>query len=64
MSQFASIRRAWPHVLIALVALAADAPAFASNGIAIPDPSAATLLALGVLGLIIGRQSGRRPPRD
>jgi len=64
MSQFASIRRAWPHVLIALVALAADAPAFASNAIAIPDPSAATLLALGVLGLIIGRQSGRRPPRD
>jgi hypothetical protein len=36
----------------------------ASNGISIPDPSAATRLALGVLGLIIGRQGGRRPPKD
>lgn len=51
-------------MLIALLALAADAPAFASNGVSIPDPSAATLLALGMLGLIIGRQGGRRPPQD
>jgi hypothetical protein len=51
-------------MLIALLALAADAPAMASNGVSIPDPSAATLLALGVLGLIIGRQGGRRPPKD
>lgn len=64
MSHFASILRAWPHLLIALLALAADSPALASNGISIPDPSAATLLALGVLGLVIGRQGGRRPPRD
>jgi hypothetical protein len=64
MSQITTIRRAWPHMLIALLALAADAPAMASNGISIPDPSAATLLALGVLGLIIGRQGGRRPPKD
>jgi len=64
MSQIATIRRAWPHALIALLALMADAPAMASNGIAIPDPSGLTLLALGVAGLIIGRQSGRRPPRD
>ncbi|MEA3264210.1 MAG: hypothetical protein U9R07_12090 [Pseudomonadota bacterium] len=64
MSQFTTIRRSWPHLLIALLALAADAPALASNGISIPDPSGLTLLALGVAGLIIGRQSGRRPPRD
>ncbi|MFN9579197.1 MAG: hypothetical protein ACK56H_03805 [Novosphingobium sp.] len=64
MSQITTIRRAWPHMLIALLALAADAPALASNGIAIPDPSVATLLALGVLGLILGRQGGRRPPKD
>ena len=64
MSQITTIRRAWPHMLIALLALMADAPALASNGVSIPDPSAATLLALGVLGLIIGRQGGRRPPKD
>lgn len=51
-------------MLIALLALAADAPAIAGNGISVPDPSAATLLAIGVLGLIIGRQGGRRPPSE
>lgn len=64
MSQITSLRRSWPHVLIALLALLADAPAFASNGVSIPDPSGLTLLALGVAGLIIGRQGGRRPPKD
>jgi hypothetical protein len=64
MPRFASLRRAWPHLLLALLALAAEAPAVASNGVTIPDPSAATLLAMGVLGLIVGRQGGRRPPRD
>lgn len=64
MSQFTKICRAWPHMLIALLALAADAPAIAGNGISVPDPSAATLLAIGVLGLIIGRQGGRRPPSE
>ena len=64
MSRFTSLCQAWPHLLIALLALAAEAPAVASNGVTIPDPSAATLLAMGVLGLIVGRQGGRRPPRD
>lgn len=64
MSEFTKIGRAWPHVLIALLALAADAPAIAGNRISVPDPSAATLLAIGVLGLIIGRQGGRRPPPE
>lgn len=66
MSQIHSLKRAWPQALIALLALAADAPALASSGagITIPDPSAATLLALGVLGVILGRYGGKRPPKD
>jgi hypothetical protein len=68
MAKFRTLRRAWPQALIALLALAADAPALANSAAggstAIPDPSAATLLALGVLGVIIGRFGGKRPPRD
>ncbi len=64
MSQFTKIGQAWPHLLIALLALAADAPAIAGNGISVPDPSAATLLAIGLLGLIVGRKGGRRPPPE
>jgi VIT1/CCC1 family predicted Fe2+/Mn2+ transporter len=64
MSQITSIRRALALLPTALLALMAEALAFASNGVSIPDPSAATLLALGVVGLIVGRQSGRRPPKD
>lgn len=64
MSHLRSLRRAWPQVLIALLALGADAPALAGNGVSVPDPGAATLLALGVLGLVIGRNGGRRPPGE
>ena len=68
MIALSTLRRAWPQVLVVLLMLGADVPALASNGaqsgFAIPDPSAATLLALGVLGVIIGRSSGKRPPRD
>lgn len=64
MSQFTWIRQTASPGLIVILALGAGAPAYASNGISVPDPSAATLLALGVLGLIIGRQGGRRPPRE
>ncbi|MFM6949760.1 MAG: hypothetical protein ACKOW1_01915 [Novosphingobium sp.] len=64
MSQFLTLQRAWPKLLVASLALTASAPALAGNGVSIPDPSATTLLALGVLGLIVGRQGGRRPPRD
>jgi VIT1/CCC1 family predicted Fe2+/Mn2+ transporter len=64
MVRLSSLRKAWPQVLIALLMLGADAPALASDGFAIPDPSALTLLGLGVLGLIIGRSSGKRPPKD
>lgn len=46
---------------IALLTLTA-APAFAQTGIAIPEPGDAALFVLAVVGLIIGRQSSRRPP--
>ena len=39
-------------------------PAWASGGIAIPDPTELTLLALGLAGLIIGRRGAKRPPKD
>ena len=68
MTRFSVLLRAWPLVLIVLLMLGADAPALASEGarqgFTIPDPSAATLLALGVLGVIVGRSGGKRPPRD
>jgi VIT1/CCC1 family predicted Fe2+/Mn2+ transporter len=66
MLQIRILRRSWPQALIALLALAVDAPALAGSGpgVAIPDPSAATLLALGVLGVIVGRYGGKRPPQD
>ena len=68
MISLSTLRKAWPQVLIALLMLGVDAPALAGagvgEGIAIPDPSGLTLLALGVLGVIIGRSSGKRPPRD
>ena len=64
MLQFASLHRAWPHLLIALLALAAESPAVGGNGVSVPDPGAGTLLALGLVGLIVGRRGGRRPPPD
>lgn len=68
MISLSTLRKAWPQVLIVLLMLGVDAPALAGTGvgegIAIPDPSGLTLLALGVLGVIIGRSSGKRPPRD
>jgi len=48
--------------LIALLALAT--PAFAQPSTSIPEPTDVALFALAVLGLIIGRQSSRRGPRD
>ncbi len=47
------------------VLLVASAPAWAENvGTSVPAPSALTLLALGVTGLILGRYGSRRPPMD
>lgn len=45
-------------------ALGAAQPAFANAGASIPDPSNLALFAIGVLGLIIGRQGSRRPPPE
>ena len=36
--------------------------AWASGGMAIPEPTDLTLLALGIAGLIIGRRGAKRPP--
>lgn len=39
-------------------------PAFAQTGVQIPEPSDVALFALGVAGLILGRQSSKRKPKD
>ena len=44
-----------------IVALSlAAAPAWASGGIAIPEPSDLSLFALGVVGLLVGRHAAKR----
>lgn len=50
------------NIVFAAAALLIPAtPAFAENGAAVPEASSALLLALGVLGIIIGRRGGKRP---
>ena len=39
------------------------APALAQNGTEVPEPSTTFLLALGLLGIIIGRRGAMRPKR-
>lgn len=51
------------RVASVLVLLLTAGPAFAA-GAAIPEPSAAGLFALGVAGLIVGRQAAKRHRRD
>lgn len=46
------------------VLIGAGWPADASSGTAVPDPANWALFAMGVVGLIIGRQTSRKPPRD
>ena len=46
--------------LIALTLLLSSAPAWASDGTAVPEGSQVTLFALGVLGVIIGRRASMR----
>ena len=48
---------------LSFILLLTASPAFAA-GTAIPEPSSAALLALGVGGLIVGRQAAKRRRRD
>jgi hypothetical protein len=43
--------------LLALVALASAAPAWAGDSTAVPEGSHLTLFALGLLGVIVGRRA-------
>ena len=53
------------RLAFALLALATSAPAWASNGTAVPEGSQLTLFALGVLGVVIGRRASMsRLPKD
>jgi hypothetical protein len=45
------------RLLLVLVALASAAPAWAEDSTAVPEGSHATLFALGLLGVIIGRRA-------
>lgn len=38
-------------------------PAFAQSVTSVPEPSNLALLALGVIGVVLGRQGSRKPPK-
>jgi hypothetical protein len=45
------------RILVALMALASAAPAWAVDSTAVPEGSHLTLFALGLLGVIVGRRA-------
>jgi len=53
-----------PRLFIALSLLAMPTAAFAAGAAALPEGSQATLFALGLLGVIVGRRALMRPPGD
>jgi hypothetical protein len=50
------------RIVIGLFLLATPAAALANGGVPIPEGSQATLFALGLLGVIVGRRASMRPP--
>ncbi len=47
-----------------LLLIADAAPALADDSIQVPEPGNLGLLALAVIGLVIGRRASRQPPHD
>ena len=52
------------RLLLAVSLLATPTAAFAAGATALPEGSQATLFALGLLGVIVGRRASMRPPGD
>jgi hypothetical protein len=54
----------FPAIVLCTLCSVHAAPAFAEGGTRIPEPSSLALFALGVLGVIVGRQASRRRGGD
>ena len=52
------------RLAILVAGFCAGTPAWASGGMALPEPTDLTLLALGIAGVIVGRRGANRPPQD
>jgi hypothetical protein len=52
------------RLLIGFTLLATPAAALAAGGVPVPEGSQATLFALGLLGVIVGRRASMRKPDD
>jgi hypothetical protein len=52
-------------ILGSLASLACAAPAYAAEGLMLPEPGSVTLVSLALAGVIVGRRmSNKRPPKD
>jgi hypothetical protein len=52
------------RISLALFLLIVPAAAFAAGSVPVPEGSQATLFALGLLGVIVGRRASMRKPDD
>ena len=52
------------RTLAPIVLLLSAAPAAASGGTEVPEPSSLAIFGLGVLGVIVGRQAAKRRADD